>query len=151
MDEGDLHPKEARPRRLVDQLRPGTRKLGERPRKIAHLICDVVHPRSPLREEAADRRIGAEGLEELDTPLTDAQRGRADALLLDDRQMLHLGAEQALVRLQSRVEVVDSNSKMVDSFGLHRGEATGRPTALDASDDQSWSVSRAERAYAQAN
>jgi hypothetical protein len=67
----------------------------------------VVHTRPSLREEATDRRVLAEWLEQLDTTRADADRRRADALFLHRRAVLDLRAEQPLVGREGRIEVLD--------------------------------------------
>lgn len=107
VDESDLEAEQARTRAFVDQVRARTGKLGQRRIEIDHLVGDVVHPRPSLREEAADSRVCAEWLEQLDATLTDTDRRRADALILHRRTVLDLRAEQPRVGRESRVEVLD--------------------------------------------
>src|SRR6266571_4362137 len=102
MDERHFEPEKTRPRAFVDQFGTGARELRQRRVEVVHLVGDMVHPGSSLREEAADRRVLAEWLEQLDSTLADADRRRADALILDRRAVLDLCAEQPLVGRESR-------------------------------------------------
>ena len=107
MDEGDLEAEHAAARRLVDQLGARVRKLREGGADVGDLVRDVVHPRPALREEAADGCVVAERAEQLEPALSDADGGRLDTLFLDARALLDPGAEEALVRVQRAVEVLD--------------------------------------------
>ena len=107
VDERDLEAEQTRAWAFVDQVRARTGKLGQRGIEIAHLVGNVVHTRPSRGEEAADRRVLAEWLEQLDATLADADRRRADALILHRRAVLDLCAEQPLVGRESRVEVLD--------------------------------------------
>src|SRR3954454_9543169 len=57
VDECNLQPEQPDPRRLVDQLAPGCRGIVERILDAVDAIGDVVHPRAPLGQEPADRRV----------------------------------------------------------------------------------------------
>ncbi len=107
VDERDLETEQPRARAFVNQVRTRASKLGQRDIEIAYLVGNVVHTRPALREEAADRRILAERLEQLDATLADADQRRADALILHRRAVLDLCTEQPLVGRESRVEVLD--------------------------------------------
>jgi len=126
MDKGNLEPEQSLARSLVDQVRPCTGELRKRGAQVADLERNVMHARPALGEEAADRGIGAERLEQFDATVTDAQRRRADTLLFDRRAVLDLCAEEALVGRECGVEVVDRHAEMVDPPCLHPGEATER-------------------------
>jgi len=107
VDERDLEPKKAGPRALVDQIYARARELDQRRVEIAHLVGNVVHSRPALREEAADGRILAKRLEQLDTTVADADRRGTHTLIFHRRAMLDARAEQPLVGRESRVEVLD--------------------------------------------
>ncbi len=121
--ECDLEPEQALSWRLVDEVGPRVGELGESGVEIAHLVGDVVHPRPALGEEAADGSVFAERLEQLDAALADPERGGPNALILHRCAMLDFRSEQALVRGQSGVEIVDRNSEMVDPPRLHGSDA----------------------------
>ena len=123
MDERDLEAEEAGPRAFVDEICARARELGQRRIQIAHLVGDMVHPRPPAREEAADWRVLAERFEQLDPAPADANRRGAHTLILHRGAMFDARAEQALVRRESRVEVLDRNSEMVDPPRLHASDA----------------------------
>ena len=126
MDKGNFEAEQPLARSLVDQVRTRTRELRKRGVQVAHLERNVVHARAALGEEAADRGIGAKRLEQFNATVTDAERRRADTLLFDCRAVLDLRAEEALVRRECGVEVVDRHAEMVDPPRLHPGEATER-------------------------
>src|SRR5947207_2356972 len=117
--EGDLEAEEAAARRGVDQLGALTLERLELGRHIVDLVGDVVHPRSPLGQEAADRSVLAERRQQLDTTRADAERGRLDALIGHGRPVLELGTEEPLVRLERLVQVVDRYAKVVDAAWGH--------------------------------
>lgn len=125
MDERDLEPEQPCARRLVDQVGAGVGKLCQRGTKVGHLVGDVVHPRAALGQEAPNRGVLAERLEQLDPAAADPDRGRPDALVVDRRAVLHLRPEQPLVRRQRLVEIADGDSEMVDPPRLHPREANG--------------------------
>jgi hypothetical protein len=114
MDECDFEAEHALPRRLVDQLGAGIGQVRERGADVVHLVRDVMHPGAPLREKTTDRRVVAEGAQQLEPALSDPDRRGLDALLLDTRAVLEPGTEQALVRLESPVEVVDGEPDVMD-------------------------------------
>jgi hypothetical protein len=107
VDERDLEAEQPRAWAFVDQVHARNRKLGQRGIEIAHLVGNVVHTRPSLRDKATDRRVLTEWLEQLDATLADADRRRADALILHRRAVLDVCAEQSLVGRESRVEVLD--------------------------------------------
>jgi len=67
------------PWRSVDEGHPGGLESGEFTDEIAGAIGDVVQALSPALQEAADGRVGTEGLEQLHG----AHEGDADALGLE--------------------------------------------------------------------
>jgi hypothetical protein len=84
----------------------------------------VMHARAALREEATDRCVLTERFEQLDPAVADPQRGRPHTLIVDGRLMFDLGAEEALVGLEGRVEIFDRHSEMMNAARLHAGDAT---------------------------
>ena len=66
-----------------------------------------MHSGPSLREEAADRRVLPERLEQLDAALADPDRRRPDSLIVHRRAVLDLRAEQPLVGHEGRIEVLD--------------------------------------------
>jgi len=123
VDERDFEAKKTGPRAFVDEIYARARELRQRSFEIAHLVGDMVHPRPPAREEAADGRVLAERLEQLDTAPADANRRGAHTLILHRRAMFDARVEQPLIGRESRVEVLDRNSKMVDTPRLHASDA----------------------------
>ncbi len=123
VDERDLEPEETSPGVFVDQICARAGELGQRRVEVVDLVGDVVHPRPSLREEAADRRVLSERLEQLDPALADADRRGVDTLRFNRRAMLDARAEQPLVGGESRVEVFDRNPEMVDPPRLHASDA----------------------------
>jgi hypothetical protein len=135
MDECDLEPKEALPRSLVDQLGPFGREPPELHEDILDLVGDMVHSRAALCEEPADRRFFTERRKQLDATRADEHRCGFDTLFLDTCSVLELGAEQALIRVERVVQVVDGDAEMMDAAGLHGPmlQAAGREAALQGS------------------
>ncbi len=123
MDERDLEAEEAGPRAFVDEIRARARELRQRRLEITHLVGDMVHPRPPAREKAADGRVLAERFEQLDPAPANANRRGAHTLILHRRAMFDARVEQPLIRGESRVEILDRNSKMVDPPRLHASDA----------------------------
>jgi hypothetical protein len=137
MDERDLEAEHAVPRRLVDQFRARLRQVCESSADVIDLVCDVVHSRAALRQEAAHGRVLRERTEELEPALADADGRRLDTLLLDARAVLEPGSEEPLVRVERAVEILDRETDVVHrARGLHlaivceRLAATMRVTAL---------------------
>ena len=119
MHERDLEAEHPAPRRGVDQLRAAGSELCERRADVVHLVGDVMHPRTPLGEEAADRRVVAERREELDATVADAHGRRLDPLVLDARTVLEPASEEPLVRLDGLVEIGDRDANVMDPPRLH--------------------------------
>ena len=137
MDEGDLEAEHPVPRRLVDQLGARVRKMREGRADVVDLVRDVVHTWAALREEAAHRRVLAECAEQLEAALPDANGRRLDSLLVDARAMLEPRAEEAPVRVERAVEILDRETHVVDgarrlhvAIVFERLAATMRATAL---------------------
>jgi hypothetical protein len=124
MHERDLEPEHAAPRARVDQLDAGVGERVERDLDVVDLEGDVMHPLPALGEEPTDGRVVAERCEQLDPALAEAHRRRLDALVLDALAMLESPAEEALVRLHRRIEVLDGDADVMDRSCVHRGDAT---------------------------
>ena len=125
MHERDLQAEEAFARSHVDQVGAGLGQLSKSGPDVGDLIGDVVHARPALGEKAADRRVLAERLEQLDAPLPDPHGDGMDSLGLDGRAVLDVRAEEALVRRECLVEILDGDAEMVDAARPHGREATG--------------------------
>jgi hypothetical protein len=123
MDERDLEPEQAGTRTFIDEIRPGARELYQRCVEIAHLVGNVVHSGSPLRKEAADRRVFAKRLEQLDSTVADADRRSFDTLLLHRRAVFDPSAEQPFVGRERGVEVLDRDPQVMDPSRLHASDA----------------------------
>ncbi len=121
VDERDLEPEQARSWPLVDEVGAGAAQVSQGCIEVAHLVRDVVHARPSLGQEATNRSVLPQRLEQLHPSVTDPHRRRTDALVLHRRTVLNLGSEQALVRRQRGVEIFDGNAHMMDSPGLHGG------------------------------
>jgi len=119
VDEGDLEPEETLVWFLVDQLDALLGEAFQLTSKIAHRVRDVMHAGPAGGEELADRRLLAKRGKELDAAVADAHRRRFDTLLGDRVAMLHLGAEQAPIRVERIVEILDGDSEMVDPLRVH--------------------------------
>jgi hypothetical protein len=137
MDEGHLETEHTAARLLVDQLGTGVGEMRERGADVVDLVGDVVHPRTALREEAADRRVLGERAQELQPALAHPDGRCLDTLLLDPRALLQTGAEEPLVRVERAVEILDRETDVMHRAGrLHeaivfeRLAATMRASAL---------------------
>jgi len=137
MDERHFETEHTAARRLVDQLGARVRQLREGGANVVDLVRDVVHPGAALREEAADGRILAERAQQLEPARADADERGLDALLLHARALLEPCAEQALVRIERAVEILDRETDVMHRAGrLHvaivfeRLAATMRAPAL---------------------
>lgn len=120
MDEGDLEAEHAAPRRLVDQLCAGLRKMCKRCAKVLDLVGHVVHSRASPREKAADGSVVSERAQELEPALPDADGSRLDPLLVDPRTLLEPGSEEPLVGVECAVEILDREPDVVHRPGrLH--------------------------------
>ena len=117
MDEGDLETEHAAPRRLVDQLGAGVGEVRQGSADVVDLVRDVVHPGASLREEPTDRGVLAERAQKLEATLADVDRRGFHALLLDPGPMLEPGTEEALVRVERAVEILDRQSDVVHRAG----------------------------------
>src|SRR5262245_46590209 len=107
MDESNLEAEHALPRRLVDQLSARVGQMRESGANVVDLGRDVGHSATAGRQKAAAARVLAQRPEELGPPPADPDGCGLDALLLHARAMLEPGAEQALVRVERTVEILD--------------------------------------------
>ena len=124
MDEGDLEAEEAFPRLGVDQLGARGGEPIELGLYVVDLVGDVVHARAALGEELADRGLVPQRRQQLDAAGADEHGGRLDPLFVDLRSVLELAAEQARVRVNGLVQVVNGDAEMMDAAGLHGTDAT---------------------------
>jgi hypothetical protein len=123
MDEGHFEAEHTVARRLVDQLGARVRQLREGGANVVDLVRDVVHPGAAIREEATDGRVLAERAQQLEPALADADGRGLDALLLHARALLEPCAEQALVRIERAVEILDRETDVMHGAGrLHSGD-----------------------------
>jgi hypothetical protein len=67
-------------------------------------------------------RILAERAQQLDATVADSDRGGLDPLLGHGLALFELSPEDALVRVESLVEIDDRHAEMMDPLGLHRAE-----------------------------
>jgi len=137
MDEGHFEAEHTAARRLVDQLGARIRQLREGGANVVHLVGDVMHPGAALREEAAHGRVRAERAQELEPARADADGRGLHSLPLHARALLEPCAEQALVRIECTVEILDRETHVMHRAGrLHvaivfeRLAATMRASAL---------------------
>jgi hypothetical protein len=119
MNECDLEPEEALPGFLVDQLGALGREAAELHEHVLDLVGDMVHSGASVCEELADGSRLAQCREQLDAARADEHCGGFDSLLLDPGSVLELSAEQALVRVERVVQVVDGDAEMMDAAGPH--------------------------------
>ena len=127
MHEGHLETEEPRPGLPIDQLGARSGKLGEGHAEVLDLVGDVMHAGPALGEEPPHRGVLLQGLEQLHAAVADPERSRTHALLLHCRLMLDMRSEEALVRAQSGVEILDRDTDVMDPPRLHAGDAIGGP------------------------
>ena len=120
MDEHELDPEEPDPW-TVDELRPRSLQPVDGCDKVSGRERDVVHPRSPTGDEAADGRIVTSRRHELDATLADEQRCGLDPLLGERLAVLETCSEERLVRRDRLVEIGDGDPEMMDA--PHAGDA----------------------------
>jgi hypothetical protein len=119
MDERNFVASEARARLLVDHL--GTFRF-ERPQgrsDVGHLESDVVHARSTLGEKPSYGCVLAERRDKLYASVADSEVGGLHPLVLHPSAQLDPRAEEALVRADGGIEVLDRERDMVDGADLH--------------------------------
>jgi len=124
MNERDLQTVQAAAGCIVDQLRAVADEVGEGGVDVVDPVRHVVHSRPALREEAAYGRVLGECAEQLHAAVADRNRDRVDSLLLESVAVLELGAEQACVRLEGLVEILDRDAEVVNAPGPHAADAT---------------------------
>ena len=125
VNERDLQTVQAAAGGLVDQLRSFVGEGGEGGCDVVHPVRNVVHSWSAANQEATDRRVLGQCAEELDTAFADDDRDRLDSLFLEPVAVLELGAEQARVRVEGLLEIVDRDAEVVNPPGPHAVDATG--------------------------
>jgi len=119
------------PRLLVDELRTCGGEPGELLRHVVDLHREVVHPRSPLREELADRCVGSARSEQLHPACAEAHEHDVGALVVEPLAVLDLRAEEAPVRLDRTLEVIDGDPDVVDPARRHAADRTDGPSCQD--------------------
>jgi len=115
MKERDLEAEEPAPGALVDELDAVPRQAVELGPDVGDLERDVVHPGTALGEELPHRRVGTESGQELDPSVPDTEGGRLDALLDEPLAVLELRAEEAAVRRDRCVEILDGDPDVMDA------------------------------------
>jgi hypothetical protein len=123
MQEGDLEAEEPAPRPLVDQLRAGSGEPLKLRTDVVDLECNVVHAGPAFRDELPDRCLGSERGQQLDAADPNLHRGCLDALVGHRVPVLEHRSEQALVRLDRLVEIVDRHAEVVNVPHRHAGDA----------------------------
>ena len=119
VDKSDLEPEEAAVRLLVDQLDSLRGEPFQLAPKIADLVGHVMHSGPAAGKELANGRLLAERCEQLDATLADAHRSRFDTLLDNRVAMLDLGAEEAPIRVDRVVEILNGDSDMMNPLRVH--------------------------------
>ena len=92
-----------------------------------------MQPRPILREEPADRRIGAERGKQFDVAVADVDEHRLDALLGHRLAVHERHPECAFVQVDCAVQVVDGNADVIDPLKHRTGvywAAAAAPGAL---------------------
>src|SRR5918999_630855 len=78
-----------------------------------------MHARPPFGEEAADGRVLGESRKQLEPVAPDAEIDGLDSLVVEPTAKLDLGAEEAAVRRDRRLEVVDGERHVMHRPHLH--------------------------------
>ena len=87
----------------------------ERGGDVVDAVRDVVDPRAARGQEAPDRRLRAQGAQQLDVGLAAAEQDLLDALRLDALAMDRLGAQQVRVRAATAASrSLDGDADVVD-------------------------------------
>ena len=92
---------------------------------VGHGKADVMHPRTAARDEAPHVSVLAQGGNELDTPATDAEIDRLDALFVEPPSQLHFSAEERSIRLHRLFEVFDREGDVVHGTDVHAADPSG--------------------------
>jgi hypothetical protein len=119
VQERDLQTEESAPRLGVDQLGALHRQLDKRGAEIQYFVRNVVHARAALDKELPDRCVGAERSEQLDAAFAHSQQRSLDTLIPHCFAVLEPRTEEALVRRQCLVEILDGDAEVVDPPSLH--------------------------------
>jgi len=134
MHECDLFPEQATPRSLVDELGAGRGKLADGQLDVRRLEREMVHARSPAREETADGSVLPRRREKLDPAVAHQERRCLHPLLGERVTVLDAGTEQPLVGRDCLVQIDDCDAEMMDAANTHPRDAIGgRETSLPLS------------------
>jgi len=131
VDERDLVTEDPSPRPLVHELGAGGGKARQLLRDVVDLDREVVHPGAPLGQELPHRRFGPTGGEELDPAAADPEERNVETVVVEPLPMLDLGPEEAAVRLDRGLEILDGDPDVVDPARRHAGDRTGGPPCQD--------------------
>src|SRR2546423_1722134 len=119
MDEGDEVPAQAAPGALVDELGARGAKLVKGGVEVADGVADVMKARATPLEEARDRALRIDRLDQLQPVGADVERDRLDALVLHaladpDPHAVALGELR-----QGRVDVLHRVGDVMDPLEHH--------------------------------
>ena len=126
--EGDAMATTTDARLLVDEPRPLIGEVLERLLDVGHGKRHVVHPLSPLLEEPANRRVVAEGLEELNEGAPDGKHRLVDSLRLDGLSVQRLDAILPAELVERGIEIAHGDAHVIEVVGEHRRNATRLPS-----------------------
>ena len=121
VDERDAVSATTGPRLLVDELHALLAQVGERVVERPDGEPEVVQSRAAARDESLDRRPLVGGLHELEVHARDLDHGLLDAVLNDVLPRDGMDPERPRVEVEGRVEVLDSDTDLVDARDVHRG------------------------------
>lgn len=121
VDERDAVSATTGPRLLVDELHALLAQVGERVVERPDGEPEVVQSRAAARDESLDRRPLVGGLHELEVHARDLDHGLLDAVLNDVLPGDGMDPERPRVEVEGRVEVLDSDTDLVDARDVHRG------------------------------
>lgn len=122
-DAGSASP-DSRP--LIDQAGALVGEMSQGGADVGHGISDVMQPLTMTLDESANRRVGAQRLQQLHVGAAKRNHGLFHALLLDTFSMNRLHREQPFILGKGVVQIADSDAHVVDVDELHGVECTDR-------------------------
>jgi diacylglycerol kinase (ATP) len=123
VQERDLRPADAAPRRLVDQPHPGRPQRVERAGHVVDPVGHMVEAGTPPGQEAADRCVLAEGGEQLHVALADVEQRGLHALVGQPLAVHERHAVRVAVNRDGGVQILDRDTDVIDA-AEHGGECT---------------------------
>ncbi len=126
MDECDSGPPPAGTSDLVDQPGAGGLEMLEGVVDRGNGECDMVEPFPVSLQEAADRGVRGEGLQQLDERAPHRDHRLFDALCLHGLPVERLDPVPPPVPIQGLVEILNRDADVIEIEQLHPMKAIGR-------------------------